>query len=138
MTGEMKERLRRMRLSGKSYAEICASLRLKESAVRTYCSRNGLTDRELRGKQNGCISGVQCQFCGAPIVQVQKQKPRKFCSDTCRMAWWAEHRDEMVRKAYYTIHCQTCGKAFNSYGNKERKYCSKACFFAAKTHGARA
>ena len=46
MTKSQKETLRKMRLAGKSYEDICRVLGAKESTVRTYCSRNGLTDKD--------------------------------------------------------------------------------------------
>ena len=38
------------------------------------------------------------------------------------------HQDLVNKKAYYHLTCQRCGKEFNSYGNKNRKYCSRECY----------
>jgi len=129
MTQQQKEKLRRMRLSGKTYADIGTVLNLKESTVRTYCCRNGLTDKDIQESQP---KTNVCQFCGKPLSQTPKHRPKKFCSDNCRMAWWAKHRDELLRKANYTVVCKQCGKEFISYGNKGRKFCGRDCYFAFK------
>jgi hypothetical protein len=38
----------------------------------------------------------------------------------------------MRRKAVYHFVCPVCDAAFDSYGNQHRKYCSRACFGAAR------
>ena len=52
-------------------------------------------------------------------------RPRRFCSEACRRAYWKMHREEINKsdKAIYTMECPYCGKIFESYGNKRRKYC---------------
>lgn len=37
-----------------------------------------------------------------------------------------------VRKAFYPMVCAECGEKFLSYGNRERKYCSHACYIKAR------
>ena len=33
------------------------------------------------------------------------------------------------KEASYTLVCEQCGKPFISYGNKNRKYCGRECYF---------
>jgi hypothetical protein len=44
------------------------------------------------------------------------------------MAWWKEHPERLNRKAVYGLVCAGCGKPFESYGNRYRKYCSHDCY----------
>ena len=128
MTKTQKETLRRMRLARKSYAEICRVLGIKEATIRTYCSRNGLTDRDLANLPVQSTATDCCRNCGTPLIQIPKQKPKQFCSDVCRYAWWSKNRELYSHTAYYTAHCAHCGKEFITYGNKRRKYCCHQCY----------
>ena len=73
-----------------------------------------------------------CLQCGEPLIQIPHKRERKFCSDTCRMKWWNEHRIEINKKAVYTFTCSQCGKEFESYGNANRIYCSRDCYAEAR------
>ena len=128
MTKAQKETLQKMRLAGKSYADICRVLGAKESTVRTYCSRNGLTDKDLKQLPPRPAECKTCPNCGKVLEQIPKQKPRRFCSDACRRIWWSKNRELYVHTAYYTVHCVHCGKEFITYGNKKRKYCCHPCY----------
>ena len=91
MTDIQKQKIKLLRSSGKSYKDIAAETDLKESTVKTYCNRSGLTDKDIslmRSKQKN-----KCLYCGAEIHQIPKQKPKKFCSDKCRFAWWNNNRE---------------------------------------------
>ena len=114
-------------MRGDSYKAIAAALALSENTIKSFCQRN------LLGGRGGIKDGqapppTACLFCGKWLIQEQKRKPRKFCSDACRRAWWKEHDDQINRKAYYTIVCACCGRTFVSYGNSGRKYCSHNCY----------
>ena len=69
-----------------------------------------------------------CKNCGKEIIQVAKQKPKRFCCDKCRILWWNCHLDQVKRKAYYQRQCPYCGKVFQAYGDKSRKFCSLECY----------
>lgn len=97
-------------------------LGISDNTVRSFCRRNGLGD--------AAKNTVACKHCGKLIKIIPKQKPRKFCSDACRTAWWNSHPDCVDRKAVYAYTCSHCGKPFTAYGNKERKYCSHGCYIA--------
>ena len=122
MTDLQREQIKAMRLQGISYVKSGETLGISDNTVRSFCRRNGLGDTAK--------NTVACKQCGKLIKIVPKQKPRKFCSDACRTAWWNSHQDCVVRKAVYAYTCAHCGKPFTAYGNKGRKYCSHECYIA--------
>ena len=73
-----------------------------------------------------------CPQCGKEIYQRAKSKPRKFCSEKCRYAWWRVHRFLGNSKAFNIHICQYCGREFEAYGNTKRKYCDRDCYDAAR------
>ena len=110
-----------MRLEGHSPSEIAAKLGLSPSTVRSHIHRH----RHVR-------DGQSCKHCGKPLVQTKGHRAKKFCSDSCRMAWWNSHKEEVNKQAFYKLTCQQCGKEFDSYGNSNRKYCCRACYIASR------
>lgn len=110
-----------MRLEGHSPSVIAAKLGLSAGTVRSHIHRHPN------------IPGAKaCKNCGRPLMQPKGRREKKFCSDICRMAWWNSHQEDVNRKAYYELVCQHCGKEFESYGNKNRKYCCRACYVASR------
>ena len=122
MTNGQKQQIKKLRQDGYGYATIATSLGLTKNQVSAFCRRNGLG--------NTAKNVVACKHCGKLIKIIPKQKPRKFCSDVCRIAWWNSHPGCVNRKAVYAYTCAHCGKPFTAYGNKERKYCSHGCYIA--------
>lgn len=129
MTDQQKELIRTMRLSGIGYVKIGETLGISDNTVRSFCRRNGLSDTAK--------NTVSCKQCGKLIKVIPKRKPRIFCSDSCRTAWWNGHQDCVARKAVYEYTCTHCGKQFTAYGNAGRKYCSHACYIAHRFGGER-
>ena len=122
MTNQQKEQIRTMRLQGAGYIKIGKALGISDNTVRSFCRRNGLGENAK--------NALPCKQCGKLIKIIPKQKPKKFCSDACRNAWWNEHQECIARKAVYEYTCSCCGKPFTAYGNNHRKYCSHACYIA--------
>lgn len=122
MTKQEIETLNLMRSHGKSAADIAIALGLSVNTVRSYIRRHPPKDAVQVG----------CRRCGKPVMQVKGRKAKYFCSDRCRNAWWNAHPEKVQRKAYYRLTCQFCGKEFVSYGNKNRKYCSRLCYADAR------
>lgn len=121
-----KNYIKSMRQRGRTYVEIGKELHLPANTIKAYCWRNQIQVIDAETLQSHNTSCIQC---GAEIIQKPKCKPKKFCSDVCRRAWWNEHRDLGNKKAYYTVVCANCGKEFQAYGDKKRKYCSTPCYF---------
>lgn len=135
MTSYQKEYIYRMRNEGKGYKGIAALLGLSENTVKSFCKRNnlgGLTEQKSEYEVENKMDTPFCKNCGKPLDIRQGVKPRKFCSDKCRLAWWNAHTDQVIRKAIYHIQCTGCGNPFDSYGNKNRKYCTHACYIKAR------
>ena len=110
-----------MRLEGHGPSVIAAKLGLSAGTVRSHIHRHP------------SIPGAKaCKNCGRPLMQPKGRREKKFCSDACRMAWWNSHQADVGRKAYYNLVCHHCGKEFESYGNKNRKYCCRACYVASR------
>ncbi len=132
MTLFQKEQVRRMRCEGKSYSIIAGFLGISENTIKSFSQRNNL------GGMNATLKAEQvdtekedlnfCKNCGKYIEQQPGKKPRKFCSDECRIAWWNTHIDLVSQKSIYHLECLGCKKPFDSYGNKNRKYCTHACY----------
>ncbi len=125
MTDLQKEQIKAMRSQGIGYVKIGLALGISNNTVRSFCRRNGMD-----GNAEKTVN--RCKQCGKAIKEKPKQKPRTFCSDTCRTAWWNSHLDCVDRRAVYRFVCTACGKPFTAYGNQHRKYCSHACYIAGR------
>ena len=123
MTIEQKETILRLRQALSSYTQIAKETGLTASAVKSYCYRRGLNTEALKN------SGGYCQHCGEPIVKPSRTRPRRFCSDRCKTAWWNAHRhDHKNSHSIVRFTCAICGKAIEDYSSTHRKYCSQACY----------
>ena len=121
MKPQIKNEINTLRLAGLKPGEIAQRLGLPANTVRTHIRRHP----EI---PNTAV----CPQCGKRILQTPGRRSKKYCSDRCRMAWWNSHPEDVNRKAYYTLVCRQCGKEFTCYGNKNRKYCCRACYDAAR------
>lgn len=130
MTYQLKQKITQMRRDGFSYAKVADALGISENTVKSFCRRNGLggIGADIVTQSDGAL----CQNCKVPLTHTAGAKKKRFCSDKCRMAWWNAHPEAVHRKAVYTFHCAYCGLQFESYGNRKRKYCSRACYGKSK------
>ena len=103
------------------YQRIAEQLGLSPNTVKSHLQRHP-PQRNL----------VLCNHCGEPVPQSRGRKPKLYCNDKCRMAYWNSHQDEVNKQALYTLVCKHCGKEFVSYGNRNRKYCSRLCYANAR------
>ena len=126
MTDAQKRSIDDLRQQVFGYMKIGQMLGISDNTVRSYCRRSRLPS-----------GAVLCPQCGKPVKRTLGRKPRKFCSDSCRTAWWNSHLDQVNRKAVYQFVCASCGKEFSAYGNARRKYCSRACYTAHRFGGVR-
>lgn len=117
MNIDVAREINNLRIQGYGSTRIADTLGLSVNTVKSHIRRHPEVS-----------TGLLCPECGRPIAQNPKRKTKKFCSDKCRNAWWNSHQDRVDKKAYYTLVCKCCGKEFQSYGNKNRKYCSRACY----------
>lgn len=132
MTTEQKSQIFDLRAQGCGYATIAKAMGLNKDTVKSFCRRNGVAGiraAKQTERQN------RCPQCGKKLIQAEKQKPRRFCSDQCRQAWWNTHPEMVKQRAFYSFVCPTCGKSFTAYGNSRRKYCSHQCYVQARFQG---
>ena len=122
MTQDKIMKITELQNAGAGYKRISALMGIPTNTVKSYCRRHPI------GKL------VACQYCGSPIKQMPHKKTKRFCSDTCRMAWWKEHPEQVQRKVYH-LTCVWCGKPFVSIGSSKRQYCSRACYADARRKG---
>ena len=120
MTQEEKEKISAMTRDGMKARQISDDLGLSVNTVRSFIRRHG-----------AAANGSACAECGKPLVQTSGHRQKRFCSDVCRARWWKAHPEQGQRKAYYRLNCQHCGKEYVSYGNRNRKYCSRECYLNA-------
>ena len=124
-----KQRVVELRSQGESYLKIANALGISVNTIKSYCRRNNLGADYIA--EQAVIDG-NCGNCGVPLEHKQGSKRKRFCSDKCRLEWWKIHPEAVSRKAIYRFACVTCGLEFESYGNTKRKYCSRACYGAAR------
>ena len=110
---------------GMGYQRIAEALDLSPNTVKSYLQRHPPK-----------MDLVLCHHCGQIVPQARGRKPKQYCNVKCRMAYWNNHKDEVKRQAFYTMVCQHCGKEFVSYGNRNRKYCSRTCYANARRNAA--
>ena len=119
MTIIQKQHIAALRTAGISYGAIAEELNLSKNTVKSYCQRSGIAE-------------IRCKHCHKLLVQTEGHKKKKFCSAECRVAWWKSNPTVLDKKAVYDFICAACGKDFTAYGNKNRKYCSHACYISAR------
>lgn len=107
---------------GLGYRRIATLTNISPNTIKSYCKRHPIDITEPVA-----TADAYCQQCGHPVERIPHRKPKRFCSDKCRMVWWNNHRDLVKKKAYHTMTCETCGLVFQVYGKSERRYCSRAC-----------
>lgn len=115
MTSQQKEQIAAMRRKGCTYAKIAEAAGLSINTVKSFCLRNPLTD----------INTELCKNCGAQISVLEHRRPRQFCSDKCRVAYWRKMHPE---RTVYSLTCKNCGTLFESKGSRQQKYCSHSCY----------
>lgn len=132
MINVQKEKIQLMRQDGQSYSKIASILGISENTIKSYCRRNNLNSNNSIKAQNEKEMHTSCKHCGKQLTQGTKGQPKKFCSEECRRAWWKDNDSKLTRDAYYTVICAGCGKEFQSYGNKNRKFCSHNCYINSR------
>lgn len=121
-------RIEELQREGHGYKKIAVLLGLPVNTVKSYIRRHPVA-------APAAVPAKGCLNCGSPIVQSAHRKEKKFCSDRCRMAWWNAHPERVNRKAFYAATCAFCGREFEAYGNRDRKYCSRSCAAQGRKKG---
>ena len=143
MTNEQRATIDSLRAQGFGYKKIGAMTSISPNTVKSYLRkaehpRSDTSSPEPLPQLPTPASGDRCcDSCGAAIEQAPGRKRKRFCSDSCRNAWWNSHLDQVRRRAIYHFACPVCGKEFSVYGNAKRKYCSRACYLENRYGGGR-
>lgn len=116
MTKDEIAQLDEMRIAGLSPSAIATKLDKTISTITSYIRRHPVPQ-----------GVVLCRHCGSFIKVESGKKQRKFCSVSCKVAWWNEHRYEN-RTNIITRKCEYCGREFSCYESENRKYCSQECY----------
>jgi len=132
MTGEQKQIILRRRAAGTAYSQIADEVGLSMNTVKSCCRRAGLSESNASKDTGNEENKDICKQCGKTLIHTEKAKPKKFCCEACRFAYWNTHRDQMNHKAISPVVCVHCGKAFDGYANANRKYCSHNCYIARR------
>ncbi|OKL48568.1 hypothetical protein BSR28_00030 [Boudabousia liubingyangii] len=124
----VREQVFVLRRRGHSFGQIALEVGLSRNTVKSLCRRQSI------GTENPSAvdGGVVCEQCGQEIEACMPVPRRRFCSATCRLAWWHAHPEHLNRRAIYSFTCAHCGQVFSAYGNKGRKYCCHSCYVRAR------
>jgi endogenous inhibitor of DNA gyrase (YacG/DUF329 family) len=124
MTHIQKREILNLRGQGLGYAQIAEAVGLPKNTVKTFCWRNQQQpDQPIAviapapvPKPIAVMPEGNCPNCGSAIAQVPRQKPRRFCCEQCRRAWWNAHRDELRHRTDHSSICLYCGKSYDNRG----------------------
>ena len=140
MTDYERQEIYKLRKEGLGYKAIGTILGLTRDSVRSFCKRNNLDgNAEVVGLNLKVMKekNLLCINCGKLMDIKEKGRPRKYCSDECRRAWWNKNQDKRTQgeAAIYKYNCLFCGEEFTIYGNKTRKFCSHDCYIKYRFWG---
>ena len=130
ISDKQKQRIKMLRSQGYGYRKVADKLGLNLNSVKSYCQRDGLggVAKPVKTPVVYTEDISFCPNCGEEIRQIAKQTRKRSCCDKCRNEWRNSHTELIKRKAYYEHTCQSCGKTFTSYGDRNRKYCCHECY----------
>ena len=74
-----------------------------------------------------------CERCGERYVS--NNPNRRYCRRACARAAWNTARNAGRTKWTYT--CQNCGRKYAAKNRDRNQYCSRACYFEAKTRNSK-
>lgn len=123
MTVLQKEQITALRRQGLSYKEIADKVKVSKDTVKSFCRRNAIEAVNASEETKHTANTEHCIYCREPLNKTRSTK--KFCSDSCRLAWHKANRPP-------TAVCARCGGKFDNNGNRSRKYCSTACYVAVR------
>ncbi|MCL1976232.1 MAG: hypothetical protein FWG61_08745 [Firmicutes bacterium] len=128
MTDKQKQAIREMRRVGLTYSEIANATGLPPNTVKSFCHRYNICVIGASGDEGRTV----CRQCGKLLEHYPGKKKKQFCSDNCRTNWWNRNRQWLHRKKVHHLLCHCCGAVFESYGNKQQKYCGRDCYIRSR------
>ena len=114
-----KKHLAELRDQGYTYQQIAEASGIGLSSVKMFFKRNNTPADD---------SGI----CAQCKKRLEKDAPKKkrFCSEKCRIKWWAEHPEQLSNAREHQYKCPVCCKVFYSY--KPAKFCSLTCYHRSR------
>lgn len=139
-----RERVRELRMNDMECKTIAEVMGIPEGVVISHCIRLGLPisgtcrlvklspeeENWLRYRQ-GPPPDLKCPACGKLIIQPQRGRKKRFCSEQCRFRHWNTKREEKRAETGRETVCENCGKTFFAVKEKEteRRFCCRECYF---------
>ena len=128
-----RQKIRKLRSQGYGYLRISSLLEISPNTIRSFCKRENIagyikTGEQLRGKDNLQV----CKQCGKKFYQIAGRKNKIFCSDSCCKVYWTLHKDKQRRLIPQKYNCIVCNKEYFEYPSRNRKYCSRECYYISK------
>ena len=127
---DCRKQAQALRQAGYSFGQIAKELNMPRSTVKSWCYRDTADAPEYEHTP----PAKRCPQCGKEMPP-SRYRPRRFCSDVCRAAYWASHGEQINRRSAVSVVCQVCHKTFQDYTKHRRKYCCHACYIAARYYG---
>ena len=78
---KIKNQINQMRVNGLTASVIAKELGMSVNTIRAHIRRHPEID-----------GACKCLFCGNWVIQPPGRKPKKFCSDKCRISYWNAQR----------------------------------------------
>lgn len=88
---DRNQRIAELRQQNYSYSFIGKVLSLSPNTVKSICRRKNFDASGPRKTKAEKQNAVLCKNCHKPLG-LDGRKNRLFCSDACRMEWWANKR----------------------------------------------
>ena len=129
MNERERNNILKLRAKGLSFLAIAETLGISVGTVKTVCSRNKAAVERLQQP----IIERYCLECGALLENTVTGNNKRFCSKQCYYRWW-QKQAKNPRTAYKKV-CPNCNNTFYVKSKKTQKYCSRACFYAARKAG---
>lgn len=144
MTEEEKNTVRRLREQGYGYKTISNITGIHRETIKSHLKRHPCEVGSAPPRPAQCqikktetkkteappsAETVPCKQCGEPFIP--KRKGTLFCCDECRQKWWGKNKYKEGGTPH-TFKCLNCGKEFQAYVVKDRKYCSHDCYIEAR------
>lgn len=130
ITALRKEQAKLLRSKGMSIGKTADWTGLTKGVVNNISRGIGAVEEDKTIEER-MKAGKACLYCGADLPEHNGVgRYAHYCGNTCRREYWRIHRDEVAQKpkSIYTHTCAYCGKTFESYGKRARKYCDRHCF----------
>jgi rRNA maturation endonuclease Nob1 len=123
MTITQKQNIVDMRQQSIAFSQIAEALDMNINTVKAFYRRNDVFFRDFDDTKDKTL----CKQCGKRLKQIPKTKPKTFCCDKCRFAFWNKQKNQKHRASLHRLVCTYCGGIFGSH-DKHRKYCQHACY----------